>query len=174
MGRVAAADRRRNPQGPAGLDPLDVDRLPALEDGEVAGLPRVPHEPLQEREGLVPQVHPLHHQPAELEDVEPQAVATAAGVAFHQAGGVEVDHEAVDGGLVQPDPVGDLRHAELRLVRGEHVQDRHRPLDRLDPVAGADRPGRLDGGEGEGGLDGLLGGGRRGPPVSHREAAFRD
>ena len=110
----------------------------------MAGLAGVAHEALQEGQRLVPEVHLLHHQAAELEDVQPEAVAAAARVALDQAGGVEVDHEAVDGRLVQPDPLGDLGHPELRLVDGEGVQDRDRPLDRLDAVARADRAdGRL-------------------------------
>ena len=63
----------------------------------MAGLAGVAHEALQERERLVPEVHALHHQAAELEDVQPEPVAAAARVALDQAGGVQVDHEPVDG-----------------------------------------------------------------------------
>ena len=68
----------------------------------MAGLTGVAHEALQERQRLVPEVHLLHDEAAQLEDAKPQAVAAAARVALDQAGGVQVDQEAVDGGLVQP------------------------------------------------------------------------
>ena len=63
----------------------------------MAGLAGVAHKPLEERQRLVPEVHLLHHQAAELEDVEPEPVAAVAWVALHQTRRVEVDHEAVDG-----------------------------------------------------------------------------
>jgi hypothetical protein len=138
VGRVAPADRRGHPQRPAGLDALDVDGLAAVEHGQVAGLAGVVDEPLEERQCLVPEVHLLHHQPAELEDPQPQPVAAGARVALHQAGGVEVHHEAVDGGLVQPQALGQLGDPELGVLRREGVEDRHRPLDGLDAVARAD------------------------------------
>jgi hypothetical protein len=127
----------------------------------VAGLAGVAHEALQEGQRLVPEVHPLHHQPAELEDVQPEAVAAAARVALHQPGGAQVDHEAVHGRLVQADALGDLGDAELGVVGGEGVEDRHRALDRLDAVP------RTDAHRGD--LAGVLLRLHCLDPVSHRE-----
>ena len=161
MGGVAAAHRGGDPQRAARLHLLDVDRLAAVEHRQVAGLPRLAHEPLEERQRLVPQVHLLQHQAAQLEDAKPQPVAGGAGVALDQPPRLQVHQEAVDGRLVQPQPLGQLGHAELRRFRGEGVQDRHRALDGLDPVP---RPGRALGD-------------RRGHlvhPVSHRGLMSRD
>ena len=80
VGRVAAPDHQGDAQGPAGLHALDVDRLAAVQHGQVTGLAGVAHQPLQEGQGLVPEVDALHHQAAQLEDAQPQPVAGAGGV----------------------------------------------------------------------------------------------
>ena len=136
---MPAPRRRREPQRPARFDALDVHDLSTLQDGQMPGLAGVPDEPLEERQGLVPEVEPLRDQPAELEQAPPEAVLAGARRALDEAQMLEVHQEAVGGRLVQAQPLGQIAETQFRLVCSECTEDGGGPLEGLDPVLRLER-----------------------------------
>jgi len=100
----------------------------------MSGLPGVSDEVFEEGQCLLPEIHALHHEARQLEDTNAESVSAASRIALDQTPGLEVHEESVDRRLVEPDPGGQLGDTQLGLIDRKRVEQRHRPLDSLDPV----------------------------------------
>jgi hypothetical protein len=69
---------------------------------------------------------------AQLQQGRAQAVLAGLGILLHQLLRFQGAEETMDGGLGQPEPLGELGDPEARDTRTERLEDQGRPLDRLD------------------------------------------
>jgi hypothetical protein len=73
----------------------------------------------------------IKRNPSQFDDPQPQPIAALPGVALQETGMLEAGNVAVRGALVQTQPFGHFREAQVWVLGSETSQDETGPLDRL-------------------------------------------
>src|SRR5690606_39980104 len=122
VGGPAAPDAGQDVDGVAGGDPLDVDDVQPVQDGEVDVLVRRLVQVLQERHGGLAQREAPGRERGDLE--EPQAdPVQAAVVAFQRSPVRQLPDQPVGGGQRQAGAAGDLGDVQRGALGGERLKD---------------------------------------------------
>ena len=141
-----SAQPRIHAHGVPGVATQNVDQVGILHDRKVHGFAGLIVEPIDKTLRPPRQINLAKTGGAEVKDSRPQNVAAAVRAARDIAPIVQGRNQVMTGRYVQSGDIGDFGQLRLAAGVGDDVEDKKRPVERLDAavVTPHRRPGRHD------------------------------